>query len=85
MTPVRSIVALAIMTAGCATWPVANDQMAQRIPAESNAYSPRPNDGAATGEATAKPPRLSVGVSYYDTQLFLPWFLTYFINAVNDP
>ena len=82
-----SVVALVALTAGCAsTWPPANDQIAQQIPADSSADIARANRGATTrGDPTSKPPRLSVGVSYSDTQLILPWFLTDIINAVNDP
>jgi len=69
MKPFCPAVALAVLTAGCAsTWSPATNQAAERIPAD-----------------TSKPLALSVGVSYSDTQLVLPWFLTDIINAVNDP
>lgn len=83
---VCAAVALVVLTAGCAsTWSPANNQTAQRIPADTDTYIPRANHGATRGDSTSKPPVLSVGVSYSDTQLILPWFLTDIINAVNDP
>ncbi|WP_408495373.1 hypothetical protein [Paraburkholderia sediminicola] len=86
MKPFCYVIALVVLTAGCAsTWPPANNQIAQQIPADSNAYIPRANHGATRGDSASKPPMLSVGVSYSDTQLILPWFLTDIINAVNDP
>ncbi|WP_419539751.1 hypothetical protein [Paraburkholderia bengalensis] len=81
-----SVIAIVVLTAGCAsTWPPANNQIAQQIPADSNAYIQRASHGATRGDSASKPPMLSVGVSYSDTQLILPWFLTDIINAVNDP
>jgi len=86
MKPFCSLIALVVLTAGCAsTWPPANHQITQHIPADSSTYVPRANHSAMRGDSTSKPPRLSVGVSYSDTQLILPWFLTDIINAVNDP
>jgi hypothetical protein len=85
MKPFYSAAALVVLTAGCAsTWSPAN-QTAQQIPAETNTDIPRANHGATRGDSMSKPPVLSVGVSYSDTQLILPWFLTDIINAVNDP
>jgi len=81
-----SAVALVVLTAGCAsTWSPANNQTAQRIPADTHACIPCANHGATRGDSTSKPPVLSVGVSYSDTQLILPWFLTDIIDAANDP
>jgi hypothetical protein len=34
-------------------------------------------------DATSKPPRLTVGVSYPGTQLILPWFLNDIVNLIN--
>jgi len=86
MKPFFPAVALAVLTAGCAsTWSPATNQAAERIPADTDTYIPRANHGAPRGDSTSKPLVLSVGVSYSDTQLVLPWFLTDIINAVNDP
>jgi len=76
--------ALVVLTAGCAsTWSPANHQTARPSPANADTYIPHTTDGATPADSTSKPPRLSVGVSYPDTQLILPWFLTDIINAVN--
>ncbi|WP_246530250.1 hypothetical protein [Paraburkholderia podalyriae] len=40
-------------------------------------------DGAPPADAASRPPRLTVGTSYSDTQLILPWFLNDIINFVN--
>jgi hypothetical protein len=41
-------------------------------------------DGASDGTPSAsQQPRLTVGTSYPDTQLILPWFLNDVINLVN--
>ncbi|BCG04863.1 hypothetical protein PPGU19_094310 (plasmid) [Paraburkholderia sp. PGU19] len=86
MKPFCSAPVLVVFIAGCAsTWPPANNQTAQQIPAHTSTYIPRANHGATRGDSMSKPPALSVGVSYSDTQLILPWFLTDIINAVNDP
>ena len=34
-------------------------------------------------DSASRPPRLTVGTSYSDTQLILPWFLNDIINFVN--
>jgi hypothetical protein len=71
-----AIAALAVLTAGCAsTGAPATNQAAQ-----SNPYAAA---GATPGDATSRPPRLTVGVSYPDTQLILPWFLNDIIDFVN--
>lgn len=44
---------------------------------EYKSYSVMPSD------ATVRPPRLTVGTSYPDTPLILPWFLNDVINLVN--
>ncbi|WP_224011390.1 MULTISPECIES: hypothetical protein [Paraburkholderia] len=41
------------------------------------------NSPPASGPAGSQPPRLTVGTSYPDTQLILPWFLNDVINFVN--
>jgi hypothetical protein len=37
----------------------------------------------APDETSSAPPRLTVGTSYPDTQLILPWFLNDIIDFVN--
>ncbi|TDV32706.1 hypothetical protein C7405_11217 [Paraburkholderia caballeronis] len=58
-----------------------------RPPADYQAARPGPDDTDTyilhTGDAASRPPRLSVGTSYPDTQLILPWFLNDIINFVN--
>jgi hypothetical protein len=85
-----SAMALAALVAGCASpsTPSAN-------PAASNAstvypaanYTSTPGwnlaAGAPPGASASMPPRLTVGTSYPDTQLVLPWFLNDVINLVN--
>ena len=84
MKPFCSAVALVVLTAGCAsTWPPANNQVSQQIPAHTNTYIPCANHSATRSDSMSKPPVLSVGVSYSDTQLILPWFLNDIINFVN--
>jgi hypothetical protein len=76
--------ALVVLAAGCApTWAPANNQSARPSPAATNAAILHPADGATPADSTFKPPRLSVGVSYPDTQLILPWFLNDVINLIN--
>ena len=84
MKPFCFVAALVVLTAGCAsTWPPANNQTDRPSPADAHTYILHTNDGATPGESRSKPPRLSVGVSYPDTQLILPWFLNDIINFVN--
>jgi hypothetical protein len=65
---------LVVFTAGCtSTSSPANPQAAY----DANAYMLHAPDAAA------RPPRLTVGTSYSDTQLILPWFLNDIINFVN--
>ncbi|MFL9965846.1 hypothetical protein PQR02_33485 [Paraburkholderia sediminicola] len=76
--------ALVVLIAGCASKsPPADNQTARGGPADSDTYILHAPNGAARGDSTSKPPRLSVGVSYSDTQLILPWFLNDIINFVN--
>ncbi|MFM0280731.1 hypothetical protein P0D75_22195 [Paraburkholderia sediminicola] len=84
MKPFCFAAALAVLSAGCAsTWPPASNQTARPSRTDTDTYIPHPTDGARPGDSTSKPPRLSVGVSYPDTQLILPWFLNDIINFVN--
>lgn len=84
MKPFCFAAALVVLTAGCtSTSSPANNQAAPPAPADTNAYILHSTDGATSGDATSKPSRLSVGVSYSDTQLILPWFLNDIINFVN--
>jgi hypothetical protein len=72
--------ALVVLPAGCAP---ANNQTARPSPAAMDTHILHTTDGATFGDPTSKPPRLSVGVSYPDTQLILPWFLNDIINFIN--
>jgi hypothetical protein len=71
---------LVALTAGCtSTTPPANPQAAY----DSNAYMLHGPDGVPAAGSASRPPRLTVGTSYSDTQLILPWFLNDVINFVN--
>ncbi|CAB3792203.1 hypothetical protein LMG28614_03471 [Paraburkholderia ultramafica] len=84
MKPFCFAAALVVLTAGCASaGSPANNQTARPNPADTDTYILHSTDGAIPGNSTSKPPRLSVGVSYSDTQLILPWFLNDIINFVN--
>ncbi len=84
MKPFCFAAALVVLTAGCtATGSAANNQAAQPSPADTNTYILHTTDGATPGDSTSKPPRLSVGTSYPDTQLILPWFLNDIVNFIN--
>lgn len=75
---------LFVLIAGCAsTGSPASDQTARRSPGDTDTYVLNPTEGAAPSDSMSKPPRLSVGVSYPDTQLILPWFLNDIIDLVN--
>jgi hypothetical protein len=78
-----ALAVVVVFVAGCAsTWPpantanTANSQTAYPVPASTQTYAMR-------SDSTSKPPRLSVGTSYSDTQLILPWFLNDLIDFVN--
>jgi len=76
--------ALVMLTAGCSsTSSPANNQTARPAPTDADAYILHTTNGSMPGDSTSRPPRLSVGVSYPDTQLILPWFLNDIINFVN--
>ena len=84
MKPFCFVAALAVLIAGCAsTSPAVDNQTARPGPADTDTYILHAPNGATRGDSTSKPPRLSVGVSYSDTQLILPWFLNDIINFVN--
>ncbi|MBB5458438.1 hypothetical protein [Paraburkholderia sp. Cpub6] len=72
--------ALVFLTAGCtSTSAPADNQTA----ANTDAYMLHTPDGAPPADSASRPPRLTVGTSYSDTQLILPWFLNDIINFVN--
>jgi hypothetical protein len=57
MKPYRFVAALAVLTAGCSSaWPPSNQQSGQRLPADTDAYVPSVNHGAARADCTSKPP-----------------------------
>ena len=86
MKPFCFAAALVVLTVGCAsTWPPADNRITEQIRADTTTRIPRANHCLPCGDCTSKPPVLSVCVSYSDTQLILPWFLTDIINAINDP
>ncbi|SMG55085.1 hypothetical protein SAMN06265784_107114 [Paraburkholderia susongensis] len=76
--------ALVVLTAGCSsTSSSANSLAASSGPANNNAYILHTPDGLKPGDSTSRPQRLTVGTSYSDTQLILPWFLNDIIDFVN--
>jgi hypothetical protein len=82
MKPFCFAAALIVLTAGCASrWSPPNNQTAQ--PSDTDTYVLHTTDGATPGYSASSPPRLSVGVSYPDTQLILPWFLNDIIGLIN--
>jgi hypothetical protein len=85
MKPLSFAAALVVLTAGCASASSpADNQTARPGPADTDTYILHSTDGATTpADSTSKPPRLSVGVSYPDTQLILPWFLNDIVNLIN--
>jgi hypothetical protein len=71
---------LVVLSAGCtSTSSSANPQTAY----DMNIYILHSPDGAPTSDSASRPPRLTVGTSYSDTQLILPWFLNDLIDFVN--
>lgn len=80
MKPTCFAAALIVFVAGCAS---AGNQTAQPGLADDDTYFLHSNNGAMPRDAASKPPRLSVGTSYPDTQLILPWFLNDIINFIN--
>jgi hypothetical protein len=76
--------ALALLTAGCtSTSSPANDLSVPPGTPGTNSYTLSMPNGAMPTDAGSRPPRLTVGTSYSDTQLILPWFLNDVINFVN--
>ncbi|MEA3113324.1 MAG: hypothetical protein QOG58_3123 [Caballeronia sp.] len=76
--------AFVVLTAGCSsTSSPANNQTARPSAANTDTYILHTADGAMPGDSESTPPRLSVGVSYPDTQLILPWFLNDIIDFIN--
>ena len=84
MKPFCFAAALVLLTAGCTSTPSpADSQHARTDPADTDSYILHSTNGVTPGGSTSRPPRLSVGVSYSDTQLILPWFLNDIIDFVN--
>lgn len=84
MKPFCFAAALVMLIAGCAsTGSPANNQAARPGPADTDTYILHSTNGTRSGDATSRPPRLTVGVSDPGTQLILPWFLNDIINLVN--
>jgi hypothetical protein len=79
MKPFYFAAVLVVLIAGCAS----NSQPTRSGPADTDSYILHSPDGTTQNRSTSKPPRLSVGTSYSDTQLILPWFLNDIINFVN--
>ncbi|HTH58811.1 MAG TPA: hypothetical protein VL689_01495 [Paraburkholderia sp.] len=83
MKPLCLAAALALSVAGCASTPPANDQAARPAPDDTHTYILHTPTATTAGNASSRPPRLTVGTSYPDTQLILPWFLNDIIDFVN--
>lgn len=84
MKPFCVAAAVVLLAAGCSsTPPQAISQTAPPGPAYTDTYIQHATDGATPGDPASRPPRLSVGTSYPDTQLILPWFLNDIIDFVN--
>jgi hypothetical protein len=84
MKPFCFAATLVVLIAGCAsTGSSAPNQTVRPGPANTDTYIPSTTDSATPADSRSKPPRFSVGVSYPDTQLILPWFLNDIINFVN--
>jgi len=76
--------ALVVLIAGCSsTSSPPDNRTAGGTPVDTDTYLFHAPNGAMAQGSTSKPPRLSVGVSYSDTQLILSWFLNDIINFVN--
>ncbi|WP_028227509.1 hypothetical protein [Paraburkholderia ferrariae] len=79
MKPSCFAAVLVVFLAGCASsWPPATTQAANAGPAQTDTYLLHGINPPASA-----PPRLTVGTSYPDTQLILPWFLNDIIDFVN--
>jgi hypothetical protein len=70
---------------GCASTrpPPTTNPVASPETGNTHSTTLRAPDAAISAYAAPKPPRLSVGTSFPDTQLILPWFLNDIINFVN--
>lgn len=69
---------VSVLASGCTTSPANNQQAA-----ETTTYVLHSPERSPYADATSRPPRLTVGTSYPDTQLILPWFLNDLIDLVN--
>jgi hypothetical protein len=81
MKPICFAAALMFVVAGCTSTspPVNSATGADTLSGNPDSYILHvPN-----GQSAARPPRLTVGTSYPDTQLILPWFLNDLIDFVN--
>ncbi|MCC8393000.1 hypothetical protein LJ656_10405 [Paraburkholderia sp. MMS20-SJTR3] len=75
--------ALVVLVTGCtSTSSPASDQLARPPSVDTDTYMLHAPDGAKPASAE-RAQRLTVGTSYSDTQLILPWFLNDIINFVN--
>jgi hypothetical protein len=94
MKSLCAAMALAVLFAGCASSSPPQAGQAQTgayQPSYQSIYQPtyqpnyaaNPAYAAPPGDTASVPPRLTVGTSYPDTQLILPWFLNDIINFVN--
>jgi hypothetical protein len=70
---------LIVLTAGCtsASSPTADQTV------DNNSYILHSTAAVPPANPASRPPRLTVGTSFPDTQLILPWFLDDIINFVN--
>lgn len=76
--------AFTVLVAACtATSPPANRAAEGNDTTGNDSYMLHLPNGAPPGAGTTRPPRLTVGTSYPDTQLILPWFLNDLIDFVN--
>ncbi|PMS34837.1 hypothetical protein B0G57_10650 [Trinickia symbiotica] len=73
----------ATAVASAPAWSYVNEQSVQQNRTGTDECAANSRHAAAQAEPTSKPPRLTVGTSYPDTKLNLPWFLTDIVNAVN--
>jgi hypothetical protein len=84
MKPFCFAAVLVVLIAGCASTSSPTDnQTARTNPADSDTYILHSPNAVTPGNSTSRPPRLTVGTSYSDTELILPWFLNDIINFVN--
>ena len=69
---------LAVLATGCTTTPASNQQAT-----DTTSYVLHTPERSPYADSASRPPRLTVGTSYSDTQLILPWFLNDVIDFVN--